>query len=166
MNLSKTWVKVELDEWSVPSLELVAKFWEGSYLIKAEIFSSYELSIRVFTRFLSTDSSKGSCCSLPFVEIDVSPVLASSAAWLGSLGHYNDGVGSSFGIHAIGDDEIICESRISSSQVPLRRGQSSPLFSIFNSNFLVAQDAASSAFKVLIISSTGVEGACFVNATT
>lgn len=90
VNLSEAWVRFDVASQSKHSLEIVAKFREGSGLITAEIFSSYEVPIRVFTGFNPSASSNGSCCrALSDKEWDVHDLDVSSHA-VSSVAFEND----------------------------------------------------------------------------
>lgn len=50
-------------EHSEQPLQIAVKFREGSCLMRAEIFSTYEVPSRVFTGMSDLASSLGSCCA-------------------------------------------------------------------------------------------------------
>lgn len=61
INLTKEWLKVNIDKSKNLLRELITKFSDGICLIKANIFSAYEVYLRAFTcLFSSSYSSSGS----------------------------------------------------------------------------------------------------------
>lgn len=90
VNLSEVWLRVNVDKRSVHPHEIVAKFREGSCLIKVEIFSLYDVLIIVFTGLISSASSKGICCA-PSSNRDADCLaLAFSTSGLAPLVEHDD----------------------------------------------------------------------------